>query len=66
MTDLRLYCKNIVQFIHYYRKQITSDNHTAHNILMNKISLILPNFPEARQERRSIIALLISGFIGLA
>ena len=33
---------------------------------MNEISLILPNFPKARQEKRSLIALLISGIIGLA
>ena len=33
---------------------------------MNEISLILPNFPKARQEKRSINALLITGFIGLA
>ena len=33
---------------------------------MNGISLILPNFLKARQGLRSIIPLLISGFIGLA
>ena len=33
---------------------------------MNEISLILPNFPHAKQEKRSIIASLVSGFIGLA
>ena len=33
---------------------------------MNKISLILPNFQKTREEKRSIIASLISGFIGLA
>ena len=66
ITDLRLYCKKIVPFIHYYRKQNSSYNHTAHDIFMNEMSLILPNFPKTRQEKRSIIALLISGFIGLA
>ena len=33
---------------------------------MNKMSLILPNFPQKRQEKRSIITVLISGFTGLA
>ena len=59
ISDLRPYCKKIVPFVHYYRKQISSYNHTAHNILMNEISLILPNFPKARQEKRITIASLI-------
>ena len=33
---------------------------------MNGISLISPNFPKAKQEKRSIIASLILDFIGLA
>ena len=33
---------------------------------MNKIPLILPKNPKDRKEKRSIIALLITGFIGLA
>ena len=33
---------------------------------MDEISLILPNFPQARHEKRSITASLISGFIHLA
>ena len=52
-------------FIQFYIKQISSYNCTAHNILMNELSLILPNFSKARQER-SIIALLMSGFMGPA
>ena len=32
---------------------------------MNKIFLILPNFPKTRQEKRRIIDSLVSGFIGL-
>ena len=40
---LRVYCKKIVPFVHYYREQLSSYNHTAHNILMNEISLNLPN-----------------------
>ena len=52
--------------MHYYREQISSFNHTAHNILTNEILLILPKFSEARKEKRGIITSLISGFIGLA
>ena len=37
-----------------------------HHILRNKIDLILPQFPTNRKEKRGIITLLISGFIGLA
>ena len=33
---------------------------------MNEVSLILWNFPKGREEKSSIIALLITGFIGLA
>ena len=33
---------------------------------MNEISLILPRFSKTGQEKRSVIALLITGFIGLA
>ena len=65
ISNLRLYCKTIAPFIHYNRKQISSYNCTAHNILINEISLILPNFLKTRQEKRSIIALLLSGFKGL-
>ena len=33
---------------------------------MKEISLILPNFPKDRKEKRSIIASLVPSFIGLA
>ena len=66
ISNLKIYCRKIITFVEFYKEQFLSDNHTSHNILMNKISLILPIFPKARQEKRSIIALLITGFIGLA
>ena len=50
----------------YFIEQISSYNCTAHNILTNEISLILPNFQKDRKGKRSIIASLIKGFIGLA
>ena len=58
--------KLIVPFVHYYREEISAFNCTAHNILMSKISLILPNLPKIRKGKRGITTLLITGFIGLA
>ena len=60
--DLRIYCKKIIPFVHYYRQQISSFNQTVHNILRNKISLILPILPKDRKGKRGIIILLITGF----
>ena len=37
-----------------------------HDILQNEIDLILLQFPKVRKEKRGIITLLISSFIGLA
>ena len=51
--------------MYFYKEQISSYNHTVHNILMNEISFILSNFPKLREGKRSIIASLITGFIGL-
>ena len=52
--------------MYFYKEQISSYNHTAHNMLTNEISLISLNFPKDRKEKRSIIASLLAGFIGLA
>ena len=49
----------------FISNHISSYNHTEHTILMNEISLILPKCPQNGEEKRSIIALLITGFIGL-
>ena len=65
-SDLIVYCRKMIPFMHSYRKQISSLNHTAHNILTNVISLVLPKFPKGRKEKRGTITSLISGFIGLA
>ena len=64
ISNLKVYCKKIIPFVQFYKDQISSHNNTANNILTNQISLILPNFPKARQEKKGIIALLITGFIG--
>ena len=66
ISDIVVYCRKRIPFIHFYREQISSFNHTVHNILANEILLILPKFPKTRKEKRGIIMSLISGFIGLA
>ena len=35
-------------------------------MLENEIDIVLPTFPENREEKRGIFATLMSGFIGLA
>ena len=52
ISDLMVYCKWIVPFVHYYKEQISSFNCTAHNILTNKIFLILPNLLKGRKEKK--------------
>ena len=53
-------------FIYFYKKQINYYNETAHDTWTKEISLILPNFPKNRKEKRRIIASLVTGFIRLA
>ena len=65
ISDLIDYCTKIQPYIHFYKQQIESLNDTAHHILGNEIDIVLPKFPEIRQEKRGIFATLISGFIGL-
>ena len=42
-------------FIVFYDKQIDPYNHTAHEILMKDISVILPNFPKDRKDKYNLI-----------
>ena len=42
LLDLLVFCKMIEPYAIYYKRQIKSNNHTAHNILRNEINLILP------------------------
>ena len=51
----RLYCNKRVPFVHYYEEQISSFNCTAHIILTNEISLILPKLLKIRKEREAFI-----------
>ena len=64
MLDLIMFCKQIAPFVIYYKRLIKSYNNTAHNILRNKIELILPQVP--RKQKCGIITTLVSSFIGLA
>ena len=66
ISNLIIYCKDIVPFIHFHKEQISSYNHTVYNILMNEISLILQNFPKDRKEKRGISTSLMTGLIDLA
>ena len=52
--------------VYFYKKQIDSYNKVVHDILTKEIPLILPNFPKNKKEKRGIITLLVTGFIGLA
>ena len=66
MKNIKCYCIKIAPQIEYYRKQITSYNQTAADILKNELALILPTFSTQNREKRGIITSLITGFIGLA
>ena len=64
INNLNIYCEKIVPFIDFYKNQIFSYNCTSHTIL-NEISLMLPSYSKGRKEKRDIITLLITSFIGL-
>ena len=66
ILDLRVYCKKKVPYIEYYKNQISSFNHMAHDILTNEIPLVLPLFTKDKKGKRGTITLAITGFIGLA
>ena len=64
LSNIKNFCKKIVPFIDFYKKQIDYYNKTIHDILTKEIPLILPNFPKHRKEKRGIITLLVTGFTG--
>ena len=55
ISNLRVYCRKKVPFIHYYREQCFSFNQTVHNILTNEISLILPKLPKISKEKEALL-----------
>ena len=66
LPNIKNFCKKIVPFIYFYKKQIDYCNQTAHEILTKEISLVLPIFSKDRKEKRSIISSLVTSFTGLA
>ena len=64
MLDLKPFCRKIEPFVTYYRRLIKSYNNTAHYILEQEINLLLPQIP--RIQKRGIITMPVSSFIGLA
>ena len=65
ILNFKNYCRKIIPFIDFYKKEIDSYNNTAHEISTKEISLILPNFPKDKKEKRNTIASLVTSFIGL-
>ena len=63
LTELRTHCNKIKPFVNYYNKLIYSYNKTAHNILQNKMKLLLP---QVSRQKCGIITTLVSSLIGLA
>ena len=53
-------------FVYFYEKQINSYNKTVQDIIAKEIPLTLPNFRKNKKEKRGIITLLVTCFIGLA
>ena len=49
LSNFKNFCRKIVPFIDFYRKQIDYYNKTAHRILKKEISLVLPGFPKDRK-----------------
>ena len=56
----------IIPFVEFYKKQIDYNKHTAYEVLANVTDLILPTFLRDKRNKKSIIASVISGIIGLA
>ena len=65
LPKLLVYFKKIVPFVKFYKKQIAYYNHTAYEVLTNKIDLILPTFSRDKRNERDIISSVISGVISL-
>ena len=66
LQTLRTFVRKLCHSLISIRKKINYYNQIAHDILMKEISLILPNFPKDRKEKRCIIAPLVTEFIRLA
>ena len=56
-------CPKIVPYVKFYDKQIEYYNHTAYEIPINEIGLILPTFPKEKRPKRSILASVLGGIV---
>ena len=54
ILDLIIYCRKIKPYVYLYKQQIKSLNDTEHDILKNKINIILLKFSENRKGKRGI------------
>ena len=66
IKELPFCCVKLRLFKAFYKMQIKACNVTAHQILKNKVDLILPKFYTEHRYKRGIFSAIISGFIGLA
>ena len=68
----KVYCKNIIPYMHLYKHQVEYYEKTYYNILEKDIGMILPKFGNmennvhSKHPKRQILFALITGFIGLA
>ena len=60
---LLVYCLKIVPYVEFYKKQIEYYNHTAYEILINEIGLILPTFAKDKRPKRGTILPSVLGGI---
>ena len=63
-----IYCKNIILYMYLYKHQVEYYKKTVYEILEKDIEMILPKFEDREKklrQKRQIISVLISGFIGL-
>ena len=59
------HCKRIAPYAKFYKKQIEYYNHTAYEILQNKIGLILPTFGRRRKRLlATVLGSITSSVIG--
>ena len=48
------HCRRIAPYVKFYKQQVEYYNQTVHNILQNKIELILPTFDSVIIERKDL------------
>ena len=61
IPNLRVYCRKLISFMNLYQKKVACYNHTAYEIMTNKIGLILPTFQKDKRHKIGIITSLVNG-----